>query len=96
MRILGDLTVLELSQGIPGHTAASSPAWARPCALLPWIVKWLCWTATRRVPVSQVAEMRRHLMLAGVTETTVFADLEGPGREVAYLFTEKPMKGRRA
>jgi FRG domain-containing protein len=47
-----------------------------------------------RIPAARVEEIRRHLMLAGVTETTVFADLEGLGREVAYLFTERPTRDK--
>jgi len=47
-----------------------------------------------RIPASCVADIRRRLMLSGVAETTVFADLEGLGRDVTYLFsetfTEKP------
>ncbi len=43
------------------------------------------------IPVDCVSRLRRHLSLCGVVDTTVFADLEGLGRELTYAFTEQPV-----
>jgi hypothetical protein len=43
------------------------------------------------IPEDCVGPLRRHLSLCGVGETTVFADLEGLGRELTYTFSDEPI-----
>jgi hypothetical protein len=45
------------------------------------------------IPADCVTRLRKHLSLCGVVDTTVFADLEGLGRELTYSFTEEPIVG---
>ena len=49
--------------------------------------------AVIRIPKVNVKNMRYHLAVAGVVETTVFPDLEGLGRELTFDYAE-PIKVR--